>query len=152
MDKIGDLDSIVVDSDYSGPRFGDDGQPITLEFVKEMMEHLRLQRKLHRKYALRIMVAAKDLFTPLPSLVDVSINSPDARLTICGDIHGQVSSVQHPFITSTMICSIFSSLMACPAQTTCTSLTETLSTEEVLVSSASSHCLPLKFSTLVACI
>jgi hypothetical protein len=32
---------------------------------------------------------AKDLLTSLPSLVDISIDTPSTQLTICRDIHGQ---------------------------------------------------------------
>lgn len=43
-----DLSSFAVDSSYTGPSIGDDNK-ITLEFVKQMMDHLRKEQKLHIK-------------------------------------------------------------------------------------------------------
>ena len=38
----------AVESDYSGPRLEDE-QPITLEFVQQMLEHFKEQKLIHRK-------------------------------------------------------------------------------------------------------
>jgi serine/threonine-protein phosphatase 5 len=54
LDKIGEINDIIVDSDYTGPRFEEE---ITAEFVTGMMDHFRDQKKLHRKYALKLMIA-----------------------------------------------------------------------------------------------
>lgn len=83
--KIGNPDDIVLEEEYVGARFDNE---ITLEFVKAMMEDFKQQKKLHRKFALKIMVKAKEVFTALPSIVDIDVPS-DKMITICGDIHGQ---------------------------------------------------------------
>ncbi|RKO87821.1 hypothetical protein BDK51DRAFT_39579 [Blyttiomyces helicus] len=57
---------------------------ITLEFVTELLAHLRAQKKLHRKFR----GALNDIFTVDPCIVDILI--PEfAKLTACGDIHGR---------------------------------------------------------------
>jgi serine/threonine-protein phosphatase 5 len=57
MEKIGEINDIIVDSDYTGPRF--DEEEISLEFVTGMMDHFKDQKKLHRKYALKLMIAVR---------------------------------------------------------------------------------------------
>lgn len=101
----------MVDADYEGPHLPATG--ITAEFVKDLTEHFRAERRLHKKYAyqvrgqaapyfdgsvrelltrrtifLQILVAIKKYFDGQPSLVDVSVPE-GTNFTICGDIHGQ---------------------------------------------------------------
>ena len=47
-------ESIAVESSYSGPRLEGDDTPITLDFVRECMEHFRLERKLHKRYVVQV--------------------------------------------------------------------------------------------------
>lgn len=91
-----DFNSIVVDSSYLGPRLGDEGvSTITMDFVREMISFLREQKVLHRKYVMQILVAAKALFSSLPSLIRIPLASNESasslpgHVTVCGDTHGQ---------------------------------------------------------------
>ena len=61
---------IVVEGSYEGPRLEGD---ITPEFMNDMMAWFKDQKKLHKKYAFRMIIELKKIFTSLPSLVDVSI-------------------------------------------------------------------------------
>lgn len=56
---------------YKGPQLESD---ITLEFMKEMLEWLKDQKILHNKYAYKIILQAKDIFSSSLSLVDVAIS------------------------------------------------------------------------------
>lgn len=76
-----------VGSDYTGPRLKD-GQ-VTLEFVREMLEHFKNQKLIHKKYVFQIIIAAKRFFDEQPTLVDIEL-APDAHISVCGDTHGQV--------------------------------------------------------------
>ncbi|KAL3651317.1 Serine/threonine-protein phosphatase 5 [Castilleja foliolosa] len=78
-----DLD---VEPHYSGPRI--EGDVVTLDFVKQMMDDFKKQKFLHKRYACQIVLQIRDLFRELPSLVDIKV--PDGKhFTVCGDVHGQ---------------------------------------------------------------
>eukprot|EP00124_Ichthyophonus_hoferi_P000627 Ihof_evm20s24 gene=Ihof_evmTU20s24 len=81
-----DLDSMVVEAEYEGPRLPEGG--VTPEFIVELTEHFRSEKRLHKKYAYQILVRIKEYFEKQPSLVDVAVPK-DSKFTICGDIHGQ---------------------------------------------------------------
>lgn len=44
--------SLVVEDDYDGPRLSEDG--ITKDFVEELIERFRDQKKIHKKYAYKV--------------------------------------------------------------------------------------------------
>ncbi|KAI3457089.1 hypothetical protein Pfo_013752 [Paulownia fortunei] len=78
-----DLD---VEPQYSGARI--EGDVVTLDFVKKMMDDFKKQKCLHKRYAYQIVLQIRDLLRELPSLVD--INVPNGKhFTVCGDVHGQ---------------------------------------------------------------
>eukprot|EP00246_Nothoceros_aenigmaticus_P000688 TRINITY_DN10928_c0_g2_i1.p1 TRINITY_DN10928_c0_g2~~TRINITY_DN10928_c0_g2_i1.p1 ORF type:complete len:483 (+),score=75.78 TRINITY_DN10928_c0_g2_i1:96-1544(+) len=78
--------SIEVEETYEGPRI--EGDQVTLDFVKEMMDAFKNQRSIHKRYAFQILLQIRSLLTALPTLVDINI--PDKQhFTVCGDIHGQ---------------------------------------------------------------
>eukprot|EP01135_Chromosphaera_perkinsii_P002725 Nk52_evm93s226 gene=Nk52_evmTU93s226 len=81
-----DIDSLAVDSSYTGPKLVDG--KVTLEFVKEMMTCFKNQKLINKKYAYQILSQARDLFKSLPSLVDIDVPE-GTEFTICGDVHGQ---------------------------------------------------------------
>lgn len=82
-----DLSSISIEPDYNGPKLDEDGK-VTKEFMEELLPYLKDQKKLHKRYAYQILISIKELFSTLPSLVEIEI--PENRqLTVCGDIHGQ---------------------------------------------------------------
>jgi len=88
------LDTIVVENSYEGPRF-EDRLP-TEEFMTELLEWFKRQKVLHRKYAYKILLEIKQYFTEQPTLIDVTI--PDDReFTVCGDIHGQFYDLMNIF-------------------------------------------------------
>ncbi|KAI9017530.1 protein phosphatase 5 [Gaertneriomyces semiglobifer] len=92
---VGDVDSMVVEDNYNGPKLEGD---ITLSFVEELLSHLKAQKKLHRKYLYRLLFKVKSMFEADPSLVEVKI--PAKRtLTICGDVHGQFYDLLNIFET-----------------------------------------------------
>lgn len=47
------LDSISIEDDYEGPKL-DGEKTVTLEFMKELMQHYKDQKKLHKKYAYKV--------------------------------------------------------------------------------------------------
>lgn len=87
-----DIDAIVVDPKYNGPRLEEPAE-ITIEFVHELIGHLKGQKLLHRKYVLKLLRAAKDHFASLPSLLRIPLPHDAAgkkgHITVCGDTHGQ---------------------------------------------------------------
>ncbi|KAJ8604320.1 hypothetical protein CTAYLR_002573 [Chrysophaeum taylorii] len=82
-----DVDAIVVEDSYDGPRlenrFDDD------DLVQATMERFRAQKLIHRKYVLQILLKTRDALKGEPSLVDLSLPASSKRYTICGDVHGQ---------------------------------------------------------------
>ncbi|KAI8084252.1 Metallo-dependent phosphatase-like protein [Gilbertella persicaria] len=83
-----DLDSIVVDEKYDGPRINEETKMIDLAFVEAMIEHFKQQKKIHKKYAFMIVLAVRKYMYEAPSLIDVKIPE-NGKLTVCGDVHGQ---------------------------------------------------------------
>ncbi|KAJ4730331.1 Serine/threonine protein phosphatase [Melia azedarach] len=77
---------LEVEPQYSGARI--EGDVITLDFVKKMMDDFKNQKCLHKRYAFQIVLQTRDMLRALPSLVDIDI--PDGNhFTVCGDVHGQ---------------------------------------------------------------
>uniref|UniRef100_A0AC35TGQ5 Protein-serine/threonine phosphatase n=1 Tax=Rhabditophanes sp. KR3021 TaxID=114890 RepID=A0AC35TGQ5_9BILA len=77
------IDTITVENDYVGPRYDDD---ITLQFVKELIETFRNCKRLHLKYAYKIVLNIRKFFMEQPTLVHITI--PDKqKATVVGDIH-----------------------------------------------------------------
>ncbi|XP_047335066.1 serine/threonine-protein phosphatase 5-like [Impatiens glandulifera] len=81
-----DYRSIDVESQYSGAKI--EGDAITIDFVKQMIDDFKKQKTLHKRYAFQIVLQTREMLRALPSLVD--INVPDGKhFTVCGDVHGQ---------------------------------------------------------------
>ncbi|XP_027061680.2 serine/threonine-protein phosphatase 5 isoform X4 [Coffea arabica] len=81
-----DYTTIVVEPEYAGARI--EGDVVTLDFVKKMMDDFKNQKSLHRRYALQIVLQTREMLRSLPTLVDVNV--PDGKhFTVCGDVHGQ---------------------------------------------------------------
>ncbi|KAL7129111.1 hypothetical protein ABFS83_13G041700 [Erythranthe nasuta] len=81
-----DYHTIDVEPQYSGPRI--EGDVVTLDFVKNMMEDFKKQKFLHKRYAFQIVLQIRDLMRELPSLVDIKVPA-GKHFTVCGDVHGQ---------------------------------------------------------------
>lgn len=95
LETLGNLDNLCVEPSYDGPHLT---EPITLDFVKQLIEHMRQQKKLHSKYMYKILAAAKAVLAAEESLVRVTI-PPEGKLTIFGDVHGQFYDLLHVFDT-----------------------------------------------------
>ncbi|MBA0628221.1 hypothetical protein Godav_022985 [Gossypium davidsonii] len=79
-------ESTEVEPQYLGAKI--EGDVVTLDFVKKMMDDFKNQKCLHKRYAFQIVLQMREMLQALPSLVD--INVPDGSLlTVCGDVHGQ---------------------------------------------------------------
>ncbi|MCP9262459.1 Serine/threonine-protein phosphatase 5 [Dirofilaria immitis] len=86
--SIGDfinIDAIEVEATYEGPVLEND---VTLEFMKQLIETFKAEKKLHKKYAYKILLAIRRMFGELPTLVEITV-PPGKKFTICGDVHGQ---------------------------------------------------------------
>ncbi|XP_047536700.1 serine/threonine-protein phosphatase 5 [Vanessa atalanta] len=88
------LDAMTIEDEYEGPSL-EDGK-VTLKFVKELMEYYKEQKKLHKKYAYKILIDVKAYFQKQPSLVDIKVPD-DKKFTVCGDIHGQFYDLMNIF-------------------------------------------------------
>ena len=53
-------------------------------------------KKLHRKYLVQLMIAAKEILSAKPSLVDLTVEE-GGKLTVCGDTHGQFFDLMNIF-------------------------------------------------------
>ncbi|XP_028778502.1 serine/threonine-protein phosphatase 5-like isoform X1 [Neltuma alba] len=81
-----DLHDLDVEPQYSGARI--EGDVVTLDFVKKMMDDFKNQKCIHKRYAYQIVLQTREMLLALPPLVD--INVPDGKhFTVCGDVHGQ---------------------------------------------------------------
>ncbi|KAG0462922.1 hypothetical protein HPP92_021398 [Vanilla planifolia] len=81
-----DYHSIEVEPQYTGARI--EGEVVTLDFVKKMMDDFKNQKCVHKRYAFQIVLQAREMLRALPSLVDINIPQGH-RFTVCGDVHGQ---------------------------------------------------------------
>jgi serine/threonine-protein phosphatase 5 len=81
------FNEISVSSTYSGPVIKE-GEPITSEWVIELMEYMRSQKVLHKKYMWTLLFRLKDILKQLDALVEVEVPA-GKEITVCGDTHGQ---------------------------------------------------------------
>lgn len=104
-----DVNSIVVEDTYRGPKLdwtSDQSPHVTVDFVKDVMQHFREEKLLHRKYVIQILLMAIEYFKHLPTLVRLSLprsgedKAITGSLTVCGDTHGQYYDLLNIFITN----------------------------------------------------
>eukprot|EP01046_Picozoa_sp_COSAG06_P054627 COSAG06_NODE_9789_length_1816_cov_21.224811_1_plen_262_part_00 len=88
-----DPENISIEGGYDGPHLP---TPLTAEAVKEMTEKFKDGKKLHRKYLVQLMIAAKEILSAKPSLVDLTVEE-GGKLTVCGDTHGQFFDLMNIF-------------------------------------------------------
>lgn len=97
--NVGD---ILVEDGYDGMRW-EDNEAMTVAFVEDMVQRFERQKRVHRKYAYRILLTAKQLFDQQATLVDVHVPRVEGgRLTVCGDTHGQFYDLLNIFRTNGM--------------------------------------------------
>eukprot|EP01017_Pseudomicrothorax_dubius_P031151 TRINITY_DN394_c0_g2_i2.p1 TRINITY_DN394_c0_g2~~TRINITY_DN394_c0_g2_i2.p1 ORF type:complete len:490 (-),score=97.11 TRINITY_DN394_c0_g2_i2:61-1530(-) len=84
--KINPKDLVVPDS-YDGPQLTEE-EPVTQEWVVSLLEYMRKEKRLHKKYLWLLMLRAKEILKAQSSLVDVPMSDED-EITVCGDVHGQ---------------------------------------------------------------
>lgn len=89
-----DADTIAVEQAYEGPHLREEG--VTVDFVKQMIAHMKDQKKIHRRYVVTILKAAYKHLRGLQTIQDLSIPESD-KFTVCGDTHGQFYDLLHIF-------------------------------------------------------
>ncbi|CAD6198368.1 unnamed protein product [Caenorhabditis auriculariae] len=80
-----DLNSIVVEESYDGPHLD---EKVTADFMRDMIAAFKKQKKLHRKYAFKILIEIFAFLRAQPTMVEISVPEKQ-KFTICGDVHGQ---------------------------------------------------------------
>ncbi|KAL3427060.1 serine threonine-protein phosphatase 5 [Phlyctema vagabunda] len=88
-----DLDSMVVDADYDGARLD---KEMTTEFIDDMLDRFKNGKKLHKKYVYQIVIAVQKIVYDEATMVEMEIED-DAKLTVCGDTHGQFFDLMELF-------------------------------------------------------
>lgn len=79
------VDDIVIEPSYNGLHMP---TPITLDFVKELMNQFKDQKKLHKKYVTQMLIDIRNMLLQTPTLVDIDVPEGN-QITVCGDTHGQ---------------------------------------------------------------
>jgi len=79
------LDEIVVDSSYTGVRIS---SPPTIENLKQLLQELKEEKKLHIRYVYQILVEILPVLKKLDTLVSIEV-PPKSHFNVCGDVHGQ---------------------------------------------------------------
>lgn len=80
-------ESINVEASYDGPKL-EMNEPVTAEWALKALEYMRLEKKIHKRYVWVIIKRIIALFDKEPTLREVTVPA-DAKITVCGDIHGQ---------------------------------------------------------------
>ena len=80
-------ESVVVESTYQGPVL-DDIKDLTQEWVTNLINYLKDEKKLHKKYVIKLINILAAYYRKMPPLVEINIPEGE-HITVCGDIHGQ---------------------------------------------------------------
>lgn len=81
--------TIPVEIDYKGPII-EENTKITKKLIKNLIIHLKAQKRLHKRYLWVILKRASRIFDKEKNINHISFkNSKMKQITICGDIHGQ---------------------------------------------------------------
>eukprot|EP00871_Galdieria_phlegrea_P000784 jgi/Galph1/1706/GphlegSOOS_G376.1 len=78
------VESIIVEDEYEGPKLEEDY--ISESFCYELVEYLKKQKKLHKKYVVKLLLLSRRYFDTLPNIVSYPV---ERFITVCGDVHGQ---------------------------------------------------------------
>ncbi|CAM0139642.1 Palmitoyl-protein thioesterase 1 [Umbelopsis sp. WA50703] len=91
-----DVEAMTVEDSYDGPRMDESTKTIDKGFLDQMILRLKDQKKIHKKYVFRIILAVRNIMLESPSLIDIDIPE-GGKLTVCGDTHGQYYDLMHIF-------------------------------------------------------
>lgn len=78
-------EDIVIEPSYQGLHMP---TPITLDFVKNLMQQFKEQKKLHKKYVVMMLIEMRNMLQKTPTLVDITVPEGN-QIIVCGDTHGQ---------------------------------------------------------------
>lgn len=82
-----DPEDIIVEDSYTGPKITA-REDINSEWCIELMNWMKEEKKLHKKYVVMLLSYIAEMIKPQPCLVDIEVED-DVDITICGDTHGQ---------------------------------------------------------------
>ena len=103
LEKL-DVERIEVESSYQGPVI-DRKEPLTREKVMEIIQYLKDQKKLHKKYLWVLCLWAIEVMSAEPNMVEVTVDGLQCQeIVVCGDIHGQYYDLLNIFNTNEFPC------------------------------------------------
>lgn len=82
-----DEEKLVVDSSYTGPMLYD-MKELTVDWVMKLIEYLRAEKKLHKRFVVKMIKELIVHYKKQPTLIEVNIPE-GSSITVCGDVHGQ---------------------------------------------------------------
>jgi len=80
-----DISTIKVESSYQGPVL-ENTEAISLEWTTKLMEYLKTEKNLHKKYLIMMIYKVRDILAKMQTLTELTI---EGDYTIVGDVHGQ---------------------------------------------------------------
>lgn len=85
-----DIEGIKVEDSYDGVKLED---KMTQEFIDDMIDRFKNGKKIHKKYAYKIVKAVKEIAYDEPTMVEIGVEE-GTKLTVCGDTHGKALSAR----------------------------------------------------------